>query len=342
MLLAAVQEGHQVLVVLVAAAHEGRLQLARVQPLAETQADILGHFTVENDADGRAFLAAVDAHGDLLERTEVGVRVQLHFGVLRELEGVGPVVEAAFEAQEDERQAKADHVVQIHDVREAVAGRDLHPASVGAVRDLQEGVFLAQFAALRARGLFQGFQAQFFRHLHHEIDAVVFQDREVVQFVQPKRIHRAVQLVVEEVGQEGFLFRIQFVLGQDLDFVLLERVEHFGDRGGIFARIGFVEADDGLERLLDVFRLFAGRIAREHAVEGRHADTEEFVQIVRVDAQKRQTFQEGHLLFASLLQYAMIEIHPTYVAFDIGVFQYFVFSCHVAISLYNMWLRGAS
>ena len=41
---------------------------------------------------------------------------------------------------------------------------------------------------------------------------------------------------------------------------------------------------------------------------------EKLVEIVRVDAQKRQPFEQGHMLFHGLLQNTLVEIHPTHVA----------------------------
>lgn len=53
-----------------------------------------------------------------------------------------------------------------------------------------------------------------------------------------------------------------------------------------------------------------------NAALGRDPDTEEFVQVVGIDAEKGKAFQQGYVVLAGFLQDAAVEIHPTQVSFQ--------------------------
>ena len=148
-LMSAIRKRHQVLVVLVSATSERGVQLLGVQSLTQFLLHLLRHLSVEDDTHSLALLSAAYAEGYLLHRTEVGIVVHLHLGILGKLEGVG-AVDALLEADEDEWQAEAHHVVEVHDVVEAIAGRYLHPASEHTVGHLDDGIFLLALVVLLA------------------------------------------------------------------------------------------------------------------------------------------------------------------------------------------------
>ena len=79
--------------------------------------------------------------------------------------------------------------------------------------------------------------------------------------------------------------------------------------------------------LLDVLVLRQG-----NAVERCHSHAEELVEVVRIDTQERHPLQYRHVLFLCLLQYAMVEIHPTQVALhECSLHLFFLFHFFIII-----------
>ena len=102
--------------------------------------------------------------------------------------------------------------------------------------------------------------------------------------------------------------------------------EHLDDGLGILLAVCGVEPVDGGNGLLDACHLPAHRlvVGLQQAAERCHAHPEKLVEIVGIDAQEREPFQRGQILFAGFLQYAVVEIHPTYIT--IYILPFFLFS----------------
>ena len=224
-LVSAIWERHQILVVLVSSASQRSVQLLGVQSLTEFLLKLLRHPLVVDYAHGFTLLTAVYTQGYLLHGTEVGIIVHLHFGILGKLETVG-TVGALLETEEYQRQTVSDYIVQIHDVVETIACRHLHPASIDSVRYLNYGIFFL----LVILSLFYG-----------EVDAVVLQGREVVYLVEPDRVDRTIELVVEELRKEILLLVVELVFGEQANLVYFKLSENRIHRLSVFFRIRFIE-----------------------------------------------------------------------------------------------------
>ena len=166
LVVAATWERHQVLMVLIAAAGERRIEFVEVEALLDFLQNILWHLLVVEHSDSIATLAAVDALADALKGAVVLVVVDFHLGILRELERVGGIGRR-LHAEEDDGQTVADDIVEIHYILEAVARRNLHPAAHLAVRNFHYG----QTGLMLADGILVGIGKGF--ALHDEVDAVV-------------------------------------------------------------------------------------------------------------------------------------------------------------------------
>ena len=315
-LVSAIRERHQILVVLVSSASQRSVQLLGVQSLTKFFLEFLRNLLVVDYAHGFTLFAAVYAQGNLLHGTEVGIIIHLHLGILGKLEAVG-TVGALLETEEYQWQTVSDYIVEIHDVVETIACRYLHPASIDSIRYLYYGVFLL----LVILSLF-----------YSEVDAVILQGREVVYLVEPDRVDRTIELVVEELRKELLLLVVELVFGEQTNLVNFKLSENCIHRFSVFFRIRFIEFIYCFERFLDLCFGILFELLVEHSVEGCHTDTEELVEVIGVNTEEREAFQQWHILFLCLLQNAMVKIHPTDIALYIS-FLHNVFSCHDCTSL---------
>ena len=300
--MSAIWERHQILVVLVSAASQRSIQFLGVQSLTQFLLEFLRHLLVVDNAHGFTLLAAVYTQGNLLHGTEVGIIVHLHLGILGKLETEG-TVGARLETEEYQWQTVSDYIVQIHDVVETIACRHLYPTTINSIRYLYYGVFLL----LVILGLFYG-----------EVDAVVLQCREVVYLVEPDRVYRTIELVVEELCEELLLLIIEQVFGEQANLVYFKLSENRIHRFSVFFRIRFIELIDRFKRFLNLLFGILVEFLVEHSVEGCYADAEELVEVIGVNTEEREALQQWHILFLCLLQNAMVEVHPTDVALYIS------------------------
>ena len=223
-LVSAIWERHQILVVLVSSASQRSIQFFGVQPLTQFLLKFLRHLLVVDNAHGFTLLTAVYTQCNLLHGSEVGIIVHLHFGILGKLETEG-TIGALLETEEYQRQTVSDYIIEIHDVVETIACGYLHPASIDSIRYLYYGIFL-----LVILSLFYG-----------EVDAVVLQGREVVYLVEPDRVDRTIELVVEELRKEFLLLVVELIFGEQANLVYFKLSENRIHRLSVFFRIRFIE-----------------------------------------------------------------------------------------------------
>ena len=136
------------------------------------------------------------------------------------------MVGALLETEEYQRQTVSDYIIEIHDVVETLACRYLHPASVNSIRYLYYGIFLL----LVILSLFYG-----------KVNAVVLQGREVIYLVEPDRVYRAIEFVVEELREEILLLVVELVFGEQANLVNFKFSENRIHRFSVFFRIRFIE-----------------------------------------------------------------------------------------------------
>ncbi len=267
-LVAAIRERHQILMVLVSSASQRCIQLLGVQSLTQLLLKFLRHLLVVDNAHGFTLLTAVYAQGNLLHGTEVCIIVHLHLGILGKLETEG-TIGALLETEEYQWQTVSDYIVEIHDVVETIACRYLYPASINSIRYLYYGIFLL----LVILSLFHG-----------EVDAVVLQGREIVYLVEPDRVDRTIELVVEELRKEILLLVVELVFGEQANLVNFKLSENCIHRFSVFFRIRFIEFINCLERFLDLLLGILFELLVEHAVERCYSNAEELVEVVGVNS----------------------------------------------------------
>ena len=265
--MSAIWERHQILVVLVSSASQRSIQFFGVQPLTQFLLKFLRHLLVVDNAHGFTLLAAVYTQGNLLHGSEVGIIVHLHLGILGKLETEG-TVGALLETEEYQWQTVSDYIVQIHDVVETIACRHLYPASIDSIRYLYYGIFLL----LLILSLFYG-----------EVDAVVLQCREVVYLVEPDRVYRTIELVVEELCEEFLLLIVEQVFGEQANLVYFKFAENCIHRFSVFFRIKFIELIYRFKRFLNLLLGILVEFLVEHAVEGCYSYAEELVEVIGVN-----------------------------------------------------------
>ncbi len=232
-----VGELHQVLMVLIASAGQRGVEFADVEALKNLFLHALWHVAVVEHTDRFTAFAAVHADSDTLHSTVVGIVVYLHLGIFGELKAVGAEV-ARPESDEDKWQAESDDVVEIHDVVVSVGSRYLNEASKCLVGHLDDGIF-------RACVFDDGF-------LYDQIDAVVFQGAQILDFAEPDRVCRTVEFVVVEILKPFLLFIVELRLVDHSDLVEFQLAEHLSCGFGVFLAVALVEQVDGLDRALHI------------------------------------------------------------------------------------------
>ena len=311
-LAAAVGEGHQVFVVVIASAGLHRVQFVQVQLVHDALQQVFGHAGVVDDAQGVSLAAALHSLGYLLEHAVTQVVVNLHLGVLGELEGIGLVVRIVHPA-EYHGQAEADDVVQIHQIALPLLVRQVDEASAHGHRQLDKGII----GRLARPGM----------QLHGQKDVVVGRLRQFMHGRQPHGVDKAAELLAEELADKGLLLVAQLVVLQQEDVLGLESHGHLVDGLLVFLGIAAVQAGDLLDELRGMFALAAHAfvIALGYATQGGHAHAEELVEVVGVDAQETQPLQQGYLRLHGFLQDTPVEVHPAQVPVDIGLRGAFLF-----------------
>ena len=216
------------------------------------------------------------------------------------------MVGALLETEEYQWQTVSDYIVQIHDVVETIACRHLYPAAINSIRYLYYGIFLL----LVILSLFYG-----------EVDSVVLQCREVVYLVEPDRVYRTIELVVEELCEEFLLLIVEQVFVEQANLVYFKFAENCVHRFSVFFRIRFIEFIYCFKRFLNLLLGILVEFLVEHTVEGCYSNAEELVEVIGINTEEREALQQWHILFLCLLQNAMVEVHPTDVAFYVCFFE---------------------
>ena len=149
---------------------------------------------------------------------------------------------------------------------------------------------------------------------------------------EPHRQHAAVQLGAVEGADIGQLGLRCLGLGDETDVFLAQGAVDILFHFAVPFRVAVVELVDLAELLFGPGAFHGGRLvgAFDDPVQGGHAHAEKLVQVVGVDAQEGQPFEQGYVLLAGLLQDAAVEIHPADISFQIGQVP-FGFLFHVMI-----------
>ena len=127
-----------------------------------------------------------------------------------------------------------------------------------------------------------------------------------------------------ELGEVLLLPVVELLLIHQTYVVFLQLAEHLLRGSGVLPTVLLVELVHGLDGLLqDLAGCIAHMLALGQPGERSHADTGKLVEVVGIDAQEREPFQRGQILFAGFLQYAVVEIHPTHVA--VNILPFFLF-----------------
>ena len=122
-----------------------------------------------------------------------------------------------------------------------------------------------------------------------------------------------------ELGEVLLLPVVELLLIHQTYVVVLQLAEHLLRGSGVLPTVLLVELVHGLDGLLqDLAGCIAHMLALGQPGERSHADTEKLVEVVGIDAQERHFLEHGHTVLLCLLQYAVVEIHPTDVALHIG------------------------
>ena len=112
---------------------------------------------------------------------------------------------------------------------------------------------------------------------------------------------------------------------------------------GLFVLLGIVcvELVDDLQRLYGLVAFVARFlvVALGNAVEQGHAHTEKLVEIVGVNAQKTQAFEQRNVFAFGLLQNAAVKVHPANVAWHIVLVGGDVL-CHVGNCMFLVRLHN--
>ena len=292
-----VGEGHQVFVVMITSPGQYGVQLVEIQFVHHALQQVLGHAGVVDDTQRVTLAAALDALGNLLQESVAQVVVNLHLGILGELEGVGLEVRVVH-AAEYHGQAEADDVVQIHQVALPVLVRQVDEASADGHGHLNKGIL----GRLLALGV----------HLHGQVDVVVGSLGQFLYGGEPDGVDEAAELLAEDLSHEGLLVIAQFVVFQQEDVLSAQALRHLVDGRLVFLGVLIVQLGDLLDELGGMFALLAHALVLvlRDTAQGGHADAEELVQVVRIDAQEAEPFQQGDVRLGGFLQDAPVEVHP--------------------------------
>ena len=117
-----------------------------------------------------------------------------------------------------------------------------------------------------------------------------------------------------------------------MNFKFAENLIH---RFSVFFRVRFIEFIDRFERLFDLRFHILGEIAVDHTVERSHTYTEELIEVVGINAEERETFEQWNKFLLGFLQNAVVEVHPAHVAFYVCFFNNFFFG-HDLLNRYKI------
>ena len=296
---AAVRETHEVFHVVVTPAGHLRIPFVYVQHLGDAAEHTAGHGRIIDEPDGFALLPALHPLGYLLKHPVAHVAVELHLGILGELEGIGLELRIR-QPLEDERQAETHRIVEEHQALSLPVVGQAHETPELLYGQLDKRILIRNLALLRTEP-------------DGEVYRIVGLVVELTETGDEQRIRRTVEPGIVEGTDILALHFVQLRLVQQPDTVLSELLLQTGENLlephgvlGIEPRYLPVCIDSGLLLPLDAFVLIL-----DDTVERRHPDTEKLVEVVGIDAEKTEPFQQRYLLFLSLQQDTPVEIHPT-------------------------------
>ena len=155
------------------------------------------------------------------------------------------------------------------------------------------------------------------RQADGEVDGVVGFVGKVADGRKPDRLYGAVEMAAVIVPDEVLLGIIHFGVGENQDVLVAQQLADGLHRIRELGRIARVEPRYLPERVTRLLAHFLERlvvVGLHYAVERGHADSEKFIKIARINAQKVEPFEQRDRAALRLLQYAMVEIHPVDVA----------------------------
>ena len=323
--MSAVGEVHQVFMILVALAAQCGVKLAHFQFAHNGLPHIAWHVAVIDNADGFAVLSAAHPQGDTFHGAVVGVVINFHLRIFGKLETECPVVVFG-KSDKDEWQAEAYHVIKIHDVIEAIGPGYLDESPVDLVGHFDNSIF--------------GIVVVLLGFLYQQVYTIVFQRGEILQFVEPDGVGRAIELVIEEIAEPHPLLIIELGLIEQSDVVAFQFFEYFLGSLKILLVILLVKSANGLDGPLDVMTHTLGDIRTfGNAVERCYPNTKELIEIAGVYAEERQSFKKGNLRLLCLLQDTIVEIHPADIPFHIHAFQLSVVCHNIFVGSNNSVIR---
>ena len=155
-------------------------------------------------------------------------------------------------------------------------------------------------------------------HDHGEIDRFLPQVGELRDVLDHQGDHIPAYLLFEEFRHESLLVPRELLLGDQEDLLLAELLHHLQPDAVELALLLENQELYLIQDLLGrIFEMLAGRGTElDHAPECGYAHAEEFVQVVREDAQETYALLQGHVGVGRLLQYAGVEGQPADVPGD--------------------------
>ncbi len=287
-----VGKAEEVEVVVVPALDE-QVPAFQLELLAEEIEQLTGHRSVVDEARGRPHVALGQARLDLLDQVARKLVVDVELGVAGELDGVGihDLVTRKHLAH-----VVAHHVVEHDDVVLARQGRQHQEARQVIGRDFYDGVLRGARLAVA--------------HVERQVEGGVVEERPHLVGHQQHGLHEGQHVVVEVVLDELALLLVQVEPPQQVDVV----VGQFGhdlvlEDVAELLLLPVDDLEDLFEQLLGVVVQFAlGFLAHAQQVAVlRHPYPEKFVQVIGIDGQELDAFEQGHGRVFGLLQDAVIE-----------------------------------
>ena len=295
-----VGEAHQVFHVVVTRTADADIVPVDAEPALEISQHLVGHPPVVDKTHGFAPLAAFHAPGHLLDEALAGIAAEFHLGIARELHGIR-LERLVAETGENERQTEPHDIVEKDQTGSPVVRRQHEKPAEILDRQLDQRIIPDHASRTRTPQQTDG-----------QVNARVGQLAELRSPRQDQRISRAVQLVAIDRANIGGLSVGKAAFVQQRDTLFLQLGQNAGER--LLELFGI-----GMDQPVDLAQLpacagTAAALVLGDAFHRRDAHAKELVQIVAINAQKRQPLQERHVRALRLLQNSMIEIDPAQVA----------------------------
>ena len=169
----------------------------------------LGHRRVIDHAERRSPAAALHALRYLLQDTVAQVVVDFHLGIAGKLERERLEVRIIL-SRENQRQAAADDIIQIHQETLPVFVRQANEAAADADRQLKESIF-RHFPF-----------AVFLIHPDSEVNILVVFDAQLFDSRIPDRNDAAIKILNIEGTDEAALLVVQLRIFQQIDILIAQ------------------------------------------------------------------------------------------------------------------------